>query len=695
MTAVPERRRSPGSAFPEVPCHCPEAEYAALITRQPLSAAWRSKHLAYHRRFVHAYPDLAAWPSQPLRQRLGWRGPEDQERRTGPGEGIDATACWINFNARHYLTYLALTGRLRLDWGWLLGIGVLKPWLVADQIGLPLSGQAAGLRERLIALGHVRDEDSFRLSWALIRLVLHRGDPDLTAVTFEDVEEMRQVIKNLDQVPGITEVIDPARLPSTRAAWGTSAYRAGLALFHGGIISRLPVPYRGMPRPPLSSRPRIAAVMDRFMAERALVLRPDSMDGLRGGLRRFGLWLDAERPHIESLAELTRADLVAFMQAVQQFRKVKHPDEPVSPAYRADIISVIAVFFRHAALFEWDDVPARPLITRADMPHRIQRVPRFIPAHQLDPVMEQIRALECPLQRCALLTARWSGARRTEIRKLHLDCLDAYPDGTPRLRLAAGKSLRERAVPVHEEAAQAIRDLVKQREAQPDKGIYDPDLGRPVRYLFLRNGVLANNDYLFAGPLARICDELAILNGKGKPAIHAHRFRHTLGTQLAEKGARTQTIMKILGHKSAGMSMTYANISDPVVLADYQSVVQPGAVIAGPLADTLRAGQLGQDALDWLKSNFYKTELELGHCLRLPQEGPCECDLYLTCAKFVTTPQYAPRLRERLCLEQQLAGDAQARGWEREVDRHQRVVERISSLLSDLGDPSAPPEGPH
>lgn len=571
MTAAPQQNLSPRSSALHVPCHCPEAEYADLIRRQPLSAAWRQKHLNRHLRFVRAYPDLVAWPGQPLRQRLGWRGPEGQNRRTGPGEGIDATACWINFNARHYLTYLALTGRLRLDWGWLLGIGVLKPWLVADQIGLPLSGQAAGLRERLIALGHVRDEESFRLSWALTRLVLHRGDPDLHAVTFEDVEEMRQVIRNLDQVPGITEVIDPARLPSTRAAWGTSAYRAGLTLFHGGIISRLPVPYRGLPRPPLSNRPRIAAVMDRFIAERALVLRPESMDGLRGGLRRFGLWLDTERPHIESLAELTRADLVAFMEAVRQFRKIKHPDEPISPGYRADIISVIAVFFRHAALFEWDDVPARPLITRADMPHRIQRVPRFIPAHQVDPVMERIRALECQLQRCALLTARWSGARRTEIRKLHLDCLDAYPDGTPRLRLAAGKSLRERSVPVHEEAAQAIRDLVKLREAQDDNGVYDPDLGRPVRYLFLRNGVLASPDYLFAGPLGQICEDLAILNGEGKPAIHAHRFRHTLGTQLAEKGARTQTIMKILGHKSAGMSMTYANISDPVVLADYQS----------------------------------------------------------------------------------------------------------------------------
>lgn len=36
-----------------------------------------------------------------------------------------------------------------------------------------------------------------------------------------------------------------------------------------------------------------------------------------------------------------------------------------------------------------------------------------------------------------------------------------------------------------------------------------------------------------------------------------------------------QTIMKVLGHKSPGMSMTYTNISDPTVLADYQAVLRP------------------------------------------------------------------------------------------------------------------------
>ncbi|MBE1609780.1 hypothetical protein [Actinopolymorpha pittospori] len=58
--------------------------------------------------------------------------------------------------------------------------------------------------------------------------------------------------------------------------------------------------------------------------------------------------------------------------------------------------------------------------------------------------------------------------------------------------------------------------------------------------------------------------------------------------------------------------------------------------------------------MHWLQTNFLKTELELGHCLRLPAEGPCECDLMLSCSKFLTTSDYAPRLRARLAVEDQL-----------------------------------------
>jgi len=195
-----------------------------------------------------------------------------------------------------------------------------------------------------------------------------------------------------------------------------------------------------------------------------------------------------------------------------------------------------------------------------------------------------------------------------------------------------------------------------------------------------------SNAYLFDDALLTACRTAGLLDQEGKPTITAHRFRHTVGTQLAERGARLQTIMSILGHKSVQMALVYAHVSDPAVLDDYRSVLGPDATIAGPSASAVRNRELTPETVDWLKDNFFRTELELGHCLRLPAEGPCECDLFLTCAKFITTPKYAPRLRDRYSTELALADQARAQGWTREVERHESVARRICQLLADLGE---------
>jgi len=62
--------------------------------------------------------------------------------------------------------------------------------------------------------------------------------------------------------------------------------------------------------------------------------------------------------------------------------------------------------------------------------------------------------------------------------------------------------------------------------------------------------------------------------------------------------------------------------------------------------------------------------------------------MYLTCARFVTTPAYVPRLRERRKLEMALADDAKTRGWPREQERHRATAERLTRLLNDLGEPN-------
>ncbi|WP_241032416.1 hypothetical protein [Rhodococcus pseudokoreensis] len=54
--------------------------------------------------------------------------------------------------------------------------------------------------------------------------------------------------------------------------------------------------------------------------------------------------------------------------------------------------------------------------------------------------------------------------------------------------------------------------------------------------------------------------------------------------------------------------------------------------------------------------------------------------------KFLTTIEYAPRIRARLATEKVLIGDARSRGWDREVERHEATCRRLQHLLDDLDD---------
>ena len=195
--------------------------------------------------------------------------------------------------------------------------------------------------------------------------------------------------------------------------------------------------------------------------------------------------------------------------------------------------------------------------------------------------MPVIDAIACPFQRAALLVARWSGARRDEIRRLPLDCLDRYPDGTARLRLSGRKTYRERIVPLHEDAAAALQSVIGLRRDAPERPFTDERTGEEIRYLFMRHGKLLSSYYLFETPIQDVCRAVGLVSpggrgGAGRGTVSAHRFRHTVGTQLAERGAKLHTVMKVLGHTSVNMALVYAQISDPEVLRDYQAVLGLG-----------------------------------------------------------------------------------------------------------------------
>ncbi len=680
MTALAALATGVGAGAP-TPTHASAEEFDELVRRLSPDPDYRHRRQRQRADFADRYPDLADWFAEPLGRRVG--------RRFGapPGELVDP----VSYEARTYLLFLGVTGRVAFDFEWLLAVPYVGIWRFAAALDLDVARVAA---EELPAvaekLGYRSRTAQKAAHWALARLFLHKAEASLDGITVADLDELSEAIRAFGHRGDVASFHGPG-YERLSADWRSVLHLLHVLLYHRGQVAdpprrRLVAPSRPSPLPE-----PMAQTVTRYLAARALLDRPATLDNLERGLRRFAGWLAAEVPGLSSWTELTREQVLAYAGWLGEAPNSR-TGAPLAANTKRGLLAPVVAFFRDASAWGWEEMPSRPLLAGGDLPKIPLAVPRYIPDDELFRLMVAVRELSCPFQRAALLVARWSGARRGEIGRLHLDCLDAYPDGTPRLRLPAGKTYRERVVPLNPEAAEAIQAVQALRSGRAERGFVDELTGTPTRYLFVRHGTRLSMGYLFEAALRTACGATGLVTPEGKPTISAHRFRHTVGTQLAERGAKLHTIMSVLGHTSVSMALVYAQISDREVLRDYQAVLGPGAALAGPSAEVLRSGTLPAEAVDWLKSNFLKTELELGHCLRLPEEGPCECDLYLNSAKFVTSAAYAPRLRRRRALELQLAEDATVRDWQREVERHRRIANRIECLLDELREPLDQPE---
>src|SRR5680860_1474688 len=80
-------------------------------------------------------------------------------------------------------------------------------------------------------------------------------------------------------------------------------------------------------------------------------------------------------------------------------------------SYRRSVVTLITRFVTETAAWGWNNVPARVLCTRSDIPKMPKPLPRFIPDHEIAKLMTAVEQLPNPYQRAALIVARWSGAR--------------------------------------------------------------------------------------------------------------------------------------------------------------------------------------------------------------------------------------------------------------------------------------------
>lgn len=295
--------------------------------------------------------------------------------------------------------------------------------------------------------------------------------------------------------------------------------------------------------------------------------------------------------------------------------------------------------------------------------------------------------LEDPANLDRLTDPRWrllfpllmqTGLRLGDATALPVDCVVHDADGAPYLRYVNHKMRREALVPIAVELAEAIAAHGTQmRAVHTEHAVLfprdraNPDGRDPVpkisAQLALKEWIAACDIRDHTGALARVT---------------AHQFRHTLGTRLINKDVPQEIVRRILDHTSTQMTAHYARLHDTTVRDHWERARkvdvhgQPVHLETdSPLAD---AG--------WTRRHLDKASVTLpnGYC-GLPAQRACpHANACLTCAVFITTPEFLPQHRTQLQLTQAVVERACAAGQTRLAEVNQTVAANLTSIISAL-----------
>ena len=173
----------------------------------------------------------------------------------------------------------------------------------------------------------------------------------------------------------------------------------------------------------------------------------------------------------------------------------------------------------------------------------------------------------------------------------------------------------------------------------------------------------------------------------------AERTRHGMNSKVAPLPAGDRprhAIMSLpldhphIKHVSAQMSLRYGKLFDATVRTEYERALTLAKERIGALPEAGPACRWPTSpAAPWKASPLIKSRLAGGFCLRAPAQGACAyANICEHCPNFRTDTGYLPVLAAQRADTQQLAEDAEARGWISEATRHRELITRLDALIA-------------
>ncbi|MCH9023049.1 MAG: site-specific tyrosine recombinase XerD [Planctomycetes bacterium] len=262
-------------------------------------------------------------------------------------------------------------------------------------------------------------------------------------------------------------------------------------------------------------------------------LSKNTIDAYRRDLGRFSAFCDSHK--------LNHPDRIAPVD-LQKFSKwISH--ERLSTSSIGRHISAVRMFFRFHLLTGQIDQDASTIL---ELPKTWQLLPKVLNHQQVTELLAGTDASEpLHLRNSAILELLYAtGMRASEIANLLMKNVN-YSIGYLR---CIGKGQKERIIPVHQRALDAVKSYVEQLrpELAGEKFLEEVFLsrtGRPVSRIEIWR-------------IVRKSAKRAGLTGK----IGPHILRHCFGSHLLQGGADLRSVQEMLGHADVTTTQIYTHV---------------------------------------------------------------------------------------------------------------------------------------
>jgi len=595
------------------------------------------------RTFLRRWPDPQRWAGEPLETRLT-----------------------VSHPTRSFVTFLMLAGYLRPGYDYLIRRKLAVFWRHLPPG--PLAEDLARFLGAAQELGFTERTRSAAASQVIGRLLIQTGRR-LDALIDNDFDDLL--------------VASAARHGAGKPShhYSSATHTARQVMFHLGVLCEQPVNATSLLRQSFAQRMRDAtpALQETFVAylDRLTATHTrGTVTGTATRLNHFAAHLAAVDPPLTSLAELDRRRHIETYLTATAEAMNSRTGAPIQASERRGRILAVHCLLNDIAEWGWPEAPKRRLVFRADIPKLPRTLPRYLTPDLDRRLTHALHTWPERLAADALLLQRATGLRIGELVDLELDSVHEIPGQGAWLKVPLGKLNTERMVPLDEETVALIDRIVAHRS--PGRPLPHPRTARPTDYLLTHHGRRLTVDHL-RDVLTRVTTDA------GLPHITPHQLRHTYATALVNAGVSLQSLMALLGHVSAEMSLRYGRLFDSTVRTEYERALAAAKAHLGTLPTEPSHGRVLLPIVDgdWTVAPAIKARLAGGFCIRAQVQGPCAyANICEHCPNFRTDTGYLPVLAAQRADTETLARDAEARGWTGEAERHRRLIARLDAHIS-------------